>query len=202
MLDGLNRLAGRTPTSLLYIGGAIPALALGFGAVQNTLGPDPVKALEHGFGLWALRFLMASLCITPLMRLGVRFMKFRRGLGLLGFAYAMLHFLTWVSLDMGLRWAQIAEDLVKRPYIVVGLVGFVLLLPLAATSWNQAIRRMGAKAWNRLHRLAYPAILAGAVHFGMVSKVWTVESLIYLGLTVGLLSLRLLPRGKTLPKTA
>jgi sulfoxide reductase heme-binding subunit YedZ len=202
MLDGLNRLAGRTPTSLLYIGGAIPALALGFGAVQNTLGPDPVKALEHSFGLWALRFLLASLCVTPLMRLGLRVIKFRRGLGLLGFAYATLHFLTWLALDMGLRWGQIADDLVKRPYIVVGQVGFVLLLPLAATSWNQAIRRMGAKAWNRLHRLAYPAILAGAVHFAMVSKVWTAESLTYLSLTIGLLSLRLLPRRKTLPKIA
>jgi methionine sulfoxide reductase heme-binding subunit len=194
MRDRVNSAAKKVPTSLLYIGATIPAGLLVFGAVQNTLGPDPVKALEHGFGLWALRFLLASLCISPLMRLGVRLLKFRRGLGLMGFAYAVLHFATWIALDMGLRWGQIVEDLWKRPYIVVGLLGLVLLIPLAATSWNGAIRRMGAKAWNRLHWLAYPAILAGSVHFVMVGKLWTTESLIYLGLTGALLALRM-PQG-------
>lgn len=202
MRDRINRTAKRLPTALLYIGGAIPALWLLAGAVQNSLGPDPVKALEHGFGLWALRFLLASLCITPLMRRGIRLLKFRRALGLLGFAYVTLHFATWIALDMGLRWDEIAKDLTKRPYIVVGFAGLLMLIPLAATSWNGAIRRLGAAAWNRLHRLAYPAILAGAVHFVMVGKVWTGESLIYLGLTLLLLLLRMPQSSKRQPKLA
>lgn len=202
MRDQVNAFAKRVPTAVFYIGGTIPALLLLFGAVQNTLGPDPVKALEHGFGLWALRFLMASLCITPLMRLGIRLLKFRRAIGLVGFSYATLHFVTWIVLDLGLRWGQIIEDLWKRPYILIGFAAFVLLVPLAATSWNGAIRRLGARNWNRLHRLAYPAILAGAVHFVMVGKLWTMESLVYLGLTGLLLALRLPPLGKRQPKAA
>lgn len=200
MRDRINATAKRVPTALLYIGGAIPALWLMLSAVQNTLGPDPVKALEHGLGLWSLRFLLASLCITPLMRAGIRLLKFRRALGLLGFGYAALHFLTWITLDLALRWGQIGEDLVKRPYIVVGLLGFLLLVPLAVTSRNQAIHKMGAAAWNRLHRLAYPAILAGALHFVMVAKVWTTDSLIYFCLTLALLILRLPQSRKTQPK--
>lgn len=191
MRNVINQTARKLPTALLYIGGAIPGAWLMLGAVQNTLGPDPVKALEHGFGLWALRFLLASLCITPLMRGGIRLLKFRRGLGLLGFTYAALHFSIWLALDMGLRWSEIATDLTKRPYIIVGLASLLLLLPLAATSWNGAIRRMGAAAWNRLHRLAYPAILAGAVHFLMIGKVWMVESVVYFGLAILLLALRM-----------
>lgn len=201
MRDRINATARRVPTTLLYIGGAIPAAWLLLGATQDSLGPDPVKALEQGLGIWALRFLLASLCITPLMRAGIRLLKFRRALGLLGFAYAALHFATWIALDMGLRWGQIAGDLTKRPYIIVGALGLLLLLPLAATSWNGAIRRLGAAAWNRLHRLAYPAILAGAVHFVMIGKVWTGESLVYLGLAVVLLVLRV-PQSRRIPARA
>jgi sulfoxide reductase heme-binding subunit YedZ len=191
MRNAINQTARKLPTALLYIGGAIPGAWLMLGAVQNTLGPDPVKVLEHGLGLWSLRFLLASLCITPLMRLGIRLLKFRRGLGLLGFAYAALHFATWLALDMGLRWTEVATDLTKRPYIMVGFASLLLMIPLAATSWNGAIRRMGAQAWNRLHRMAYPAILAGAVHFVMIGKVWTGESAVYLGLTLLFLALRM-----------
>lgn len=191
MRDWLNAQGKRTPTTLVYIAGAIPALWLVIAAAQNTLGPDPVKALEDGFGLWGLRFLLASLCITPLLHLGVRLTKFRRGLGLLAFGYVTLHFATWIALDMGLRWDQIAQDLWKRPYIAIGFLTFLLLLPLAATSWNGAIRRMGAAAWKRLHRLAYAAILGGSAHFVMVQKVWSAGSLVYLALSVVLLVLRL-----------
>ncbi|NEY91691.1 protein-methionine-sulfoxide reductase heme-binding subunit MsrQ [Tabrizicola oligotrophica] len=201
MRDRINATARRVPTAFLYIGGAILALWLLFAAVQDSLGPDPVKALEQGLGIWALRFLLASLCITPLMRAGIRLLKFRRALGLLGFAYAALHFATWIALDMGLRWGQIAGDLTKRPYIIVGALGLLLLLPLAATSWNGAIRRLGAAAWNRLHRLAYPAILAGAVHFVMIGKVWTGESLVYLGIAMVLLVLRV-PQSRRIPARA
>ena len=90
---------------------------------------------------------------------------------------------------------EMLADLTKRPFVILGMIGFLAMIPLAATSWNGAIRRMGAAAWNRLHRLTYVAILAGAVHLALLSKVWTTEVLVYLGLALGLLVLRLIPRG-------
>lgn len=201
MHDWLNATARRVPTAVLYMAGALPAMWLAAGALRDSLGADPVKALEHGFGLWSLRFLLASLCVTPLLRFRLRLMKFRRALGLLGFGYAVLHVATWLVLDMGLRWGQVANDLTRRPYIIVGAMAVILLIPLAATSWNGAIRRLGTAAWIRLHRLAYPAILAGAIHFVMIGKVWTGESLVYLAITLGLLILRL-PQGSRIRRKA
>lgn len=201
-MDRINRLARRVPVWAVWLAGTLPAVLLFVAAVGNRLGVDPVKALELELGLWALRFLLASLAVTPLMRLGLRLVKFRRALGLLGFCYVLAHFAVWIALDMGLRWGQIAEDLWKRPYILVGFVAFVLLVPLALTSTDGALRRMGAAAWRRLHRLAYPAILLGAVHFVMIGKVWTAESLIYLTITAGLLAVRLLPRAGRRLQTA
>lgn len=201
-MDRINRLARRLPVWAVWLAGALPAALLIAAAAGNRLGVDPVKALEHELGLWALRFLLASLAVTPLMRLGLRLMKFRRALGLLGFVYVLAHFAVWIALDMGLRWGQIAEDLWKRPYILVGFAGLLMLIPLAVTSSDGALRRMGAAAWRRLHRLAYPAITLGAVHFVMIGKVWTAESLIYLAITGGLLAVRLLPRpGRRLQTT-
>lgn len=201
-MDRINRLARRLPVWAVWLAGSVPAALLVVAAAGNRLGVDPVKALEHELGLWALRFLLASLAVTPLMRLGLRLMKFRRALGLLGFVYVLAHFAVWIALDMGLRWGQIAEDLWKRPYILVGFAGLLMLIPLAVTSSDGALRRMGAAAWRRLHRLAYPAIVLGAVHFVMIGKVWTAESLIYLAITGGLLAVRLLPRpGRRLQTT-
>lgn len=193
MLDRLNGLARRLPTWPVYLAGAIPFALLLWGAVMNRLGADPVKTLELELGIWGLRFLIASLAITPLAQFGLRLVKFRRALGLLGFFYILLHFVVWIALDLALRWNLIGAELVKRPFIVVGFAALVLLVPLALTSWNGAIRRMGAAAWKRLHRLAYAAILAGGVHFVMIGKVYTVESLVHLAIILGLLALRLLP---------
>lgn len=193
MLSGLNGAARRLPTWPVYLAGALPFALLLWGAVMNRLGADPVKTLELELGIWGLRFLIASLAITPLAQFGLRLVKFRRALGLLGFFYVALHFLTWMTLDLALRWSLIGAELVKRPFIVVGFAALVLLVPLALTSWNGAIRRMGAAAWKRLHRLAYAAILAGGVHFVMIGKVYTVESLVHLAIILGLLALRLLP---------
>lgn len=192
-LDRLNGLLRRLPTWPVWLLGAVPLGVLVARTLAGDLGPDPVKALEHELGLWGLRFLIASLAVTPLVWAGLRLLKFRRALGVTGFAYVALHFLVWLALDMGLRWPQIAGDLVKRPYILVGFTALVLLVPLALTSTNAAIRRLGPLRWRRLHRLAWPAILLGALHFVMIGKVWTGDSLAYLALTLGLLALRLLP---------
>lgn len=201
-MDRVNRALRRLPVWAVYLMGAVPAVLLLTGALTGGLGVDPVKGLEKELGEWGLRFLIASLAVTPLMRAGLRLIRFRRALGLLGFFYVLAHFAVWIALDMGLRWGQIAEDLWKRPYILVGFAGLLMLIPLAVTSSDGALRRMGAAAWRRLHRLAYPAIALGAVHFVMIGKVWTAESLIYLGITGGLLAVRLLPRpGRRLQTT-
>lgn len=191
VLDSFNGAARRVPTWVIYIVGAIPFAMLVYNSLYGGLGPDPVKGLEKELGEWGLRFLVASLAITPLMRTGLRLLKFRRAVGLVGFYYICLHFLVWITLDLALRWGQIGSELYKRPFIVVGFAAFLMLLPLALTSWNGAIRRLGAVVWKRLHRLAYPAILAGALHYVMIGKVWSFDALFYLALTLVLLATRL-----------
>jgi methionine sulfoxide reductase heme-binding subunit len=193
-MDRLNSLARRVPTWVVYLGGLVPLGFLVWAAVGGGLGADPVKAIERQLGELGLQFLLASLAITPLRRLGLNLIRFRRALGLVAFFYVTLHLLAWVWLDMDLRWAEMAADLVKRPYVILGMVGFAAMLPLALTSTNAAIRRMGPASWNRLHRLAYVAVLAGALHFMLIEKVWTTELLVYLGVTLVLLGVRLLPR--------
>lgn len=192
-MDRINGFARRVPTWVVYGLGLVPLGFLVWGAVFGGLGPDPVKAIERTLGLRGFQFLLASLAITPLRRVGLNLIKFRRALGLLAFAYVSLHLTAWVWLDLGLRWNEMLADLWKRPYVIVGMIGFVALVPLAATSSNRAIRAMGPLAWRRLHRLAYVAILAGAVHLALLSKVWTTEVLIYTGLAALLLAVRLVP---------
>lgn len=193
-MDRVNALARRVPTWVVYLLGLVPLGFLVWGAVFGGLGPDPVKAIERGLGLRGLQFLLASLAITPLRRVGLNLLRFRRALGLMAFLYVALHLIAWIWLDMGLRFDEMLADLTKRPYIIIGMVGFLVMLPLAATSWNGAIRRMGAAAWNRLHKLAYVAILAGVLHLSLLVKVWTVTSLLYVALALGLLAVRLVPK--------
>ena len=190
-MDRVNRLARRLPTWVFYLGGAIPALWLIWLVVSGGLGPDPVKTMERSLGEWALRFLLASLAITPLRRAGLNLLKFRRALGLLAFFYATLHFTIWLWPDMGLRWSQIVADLTKRPYLLLGFGALLVMLPLALTSSNAAIRWLGPKSWTRLHRLAYPALAMSALHLVILAKVCTVEVLIYAGLAMLLLAVRL-----------
>lgn len=202
MLSQFNGYARQLPTWVVYLGGVLPFGLLVYGAAFGGLGADPVKTLELDLGVWGLRFLIASLAVSPLMTHGVRLLKFRRALGLLGFFYVALHFATWVVLDLGLRWEQIGSELVKRPFIIVGFAAFLLLVPLALTSWNGAIRRLGSPLWKKLHKLAYPAILAGGVHYVMIGKVYRMETLIYLALILALLALRLRPYQHPQRKTA
>ena len=192
-MQHLNTLVRRLPTWAVYSAGAIPALWLIWLVVSGGIGPDPVKTLERSLGEWALRFLMASLAISPLRRAGLNLLKFRRALGLLAFAYASLHFTAWLWPDMGLRWAQIVADLTKRPYLLLGFGALLAMLPLALTSSNAAIRRLGPKVWSRLHKLAYPALALGTLHLVILARVWTIEVLIYAVLAILLLAFRLRP---------
>ncbi|MEM8851724.1 MAG: protein-methionine-sulfoxide reductase heme-binding subunit MsrQ [Pseudomonadota bacterium] len=180
--------ARRVPTWIVYVLGLLPGIWAIFQAFSMV---DPVEKLTHSMGLIALQFLLTSLCVTPLLRFArINLIKFRKALGLLAFGYLTVHFLVWLLLDLQLMWGQIGTDIVKRPYLTLGFAGFVLLIPLAATSFQRAMKWMGPLAWARLHRLVYLTALLGGVHFIMQEKVWTTESMVYLALAVLLVGLR------------
>lgn len=180
-MDRANQLLRRVPVNVVYLAGVLPFVWIVWLTFTNGLGPDPVKAIELRLGELGLQFLVAGLVISPLRWAGLNLIRFRRSIGLLAFFYVAMHLLAWVVLDMGLRWEEMAADLVKRWYIIIGMVGFAAMVPLAITSNNGAIRRLGAAAWARLHRLTYVAALAGALHYVVLVKAWPVEPLLYLG---------------------
>jgi methionine sulfoxide reductase heme-binding subunit len=181
----------KVPAWPLYILGLLPPVWLFYQAVIGALGVDPVKTMEHQMGEWGLQLLIVSLMITPIRKhVGLNLVKYRRAIGLLAFFYILGHLMVWLGLDIQFRWGEIWKDILKRPAITIGMVGFVVMVPLALTSWNGVIRRMGAAAWQRLHKLAYLAVLAGGIHYVMVVKTWQTEPLLYLTVILALLMLR------------
>ncbi|KUF10430.1 protein-methionine-sulfoxide reductase heme-binding subunit MsrQ [Pseudoponticoccus marisrubri] len=190
LTDRLNGAARRVPTWILYLLLFLPAPYYVWQGMTGALGVEPVRTLEHLLGEMALQLLIAGLCITPLRRhLGVNLLRFRRAIGLMAFFYVTLHLLVWLVLDVQIA-AQIWADILKRPYITIGMAGFGLLIPLALTSNNWAVRRLGPR-WRQLHKLTYGAVLLGGVHYLMLSKGFQLEPLLYLAAILGLLSLRL-----------
>lgn len=182
----------RLPTGVVWALGALPLALLVRDVFAGGLGVDPVRDIEHRLGRTAVYFLIASLCVTPLLRLGrVNLMKFRRPLGLLSASYAGLHLLAWVVLDMGLRWEQTLRDIARRPYLTIGMVVLVILAVLAATSSNAAIRRLGARRWGVIHRLVYLAAPLALFHWLLAHKIWPAKPLLILGAVAILLGLRL-----------
>jgi sulfoxide reductase heme-binding subunit YedZ len=169
-----------------------PLALLAHGAFTDTLGADPVAALTHGTGDWALRLLLLSLAMTPLRRLlGQPWpIRFRRLVGLYAFFYACLHLSIYLVLDLGGYWTQIFEDIAKRPYITVGFGAWLLLLPLALTSTRGWIRRLGRR-WGQLHRLVYVAGGLAVLHFLWLVKSDLREPLVYAAVLALLLGLRL-----------
>jgi methionine sulfoxide reductase heme-binding subunit len=160
----------------------IPALLLAWRALNGDLSANPIEFITHWTGDWTIRFLCITLAITPLRKLLrlPELIRFRRMLGLFGFFYASLHFLTWFVLDKFFEWNEILRDVVKRPFITAGFTAFVLLIPLAVTSTTGWIRRLGGKRWQMLHRLIYVSACAGVVHY-----YWLVKSDIRLPLLYG-----------------
>ncbi|ATG41081.1 protein-methionine-sulfoxide reductase heme-binding subunit MsrQ [Phaeobacter piscinae] len=189
-MQRINTLLRAVPVWLVYVAGVLLAAVLFYQGLTGALGAEPIKALEHEYGELALQLLVATLAITPLRRLlGVNLMRFRRAIGLLCFFYVSCHLLVWLLLDVQLL-GQVLADILKRPYITIGMAGFVLMLPLALTSNGISVRRLGAR-WRLLHRLTYPAAVLGALHYVMLAKGFQLEPLIYMGLILLLLALRL-----------
>lgn len=187
-----SKIIAYVPRWSVYVLGFFPAVQLFYAGLTNQLGPDPVRTLENALGEWALWFLIAGLAVTPLQRFaGVRLIKYRRALGLIAFAYVALHFAVYIFLDRQLDWWAIWIDILKRPYITIGLASFLLLLPLAFTSNDWSIRRLGAAAWKRLHLLTYIAAPLGALHYILLAKVWHLEPFIYLSIILLLVVARL-----------
>lgn len=186
----VNRALRRVPAWPIYIVAPIyPALLLYWG-LTGQLGVDPTKVMEHRMGEVGLQVLIAVLAVTPLRKLtGISLIKYRRALGLVAFFYIALHLLVWLVLDVQL-WHLIWADIVKRPYITIGMLGFVLMIPLALTSNNWSIRKLG-RNWRRLHKLTYAVVLLGGVHYLMVVKGWPPEPIIYMAAILALLALRL-----------
>lgn len=189
-----NAVLRRVPAWLLYIVGVGWAVWLFWLAANGGLGVEPIEALEHRYGKLALQLIVIGLAITPLRRgIGLNLMPFRRALGLLAFFYVTAHLMVWAVLDvqsLAASWA----DIVKRPYVTIGMAGFLLLLPLAATSNDLALRRLGAIRWRRLHRLVYPAAILGAVHYIWLAKGLQLEPLAYFIIISALLALRIRTR--------
>ncbi|TPF76416.1 protein-methionine-sulfoxide reductase heme-binding subunit MsrQ [Brucella gallinifaecis] len=175
----------------LYVLGFIPAFWTFYLAATDQLGADPVKSFEHILGLWGLRFLILTLCVTPMRDItGISLLRYRRALGLLAFYYVLMHFAAYMVLDQEMNIPAVIADIVKRPFITIGMISFAVLLPLALTSNKWSIRKLG-KGWIKLHKLVYLAIAGGAVHFLMSVKSWPAEPVIYAAIVAMLLIWRI-----------
>ncbi len=185
----------------LFILALLPLAFLVYRGLTNDLGANPIETINRYTGDWVLRFLLITLAVTPLRRLtgwnGL--LRYRRMLGLFAFFYACVHFLSWVWLDQYFVLADIVQDVAKRPYITVGFASFLMLIPLALTSTNAMIRRLGAKRWQQLHRLVYLIGIGGVVHFLWLVKSDIREPLVYGAVLALLLGFRLWDRRRRTP---
>lgn len=178
--------------AVLFAACLLPLGFLVYGMVTDSLGANPIEALTRGLGDWTLRFLLLTLLVTPLRRLTGRpwLIQLRRMLGLYAFFYAVLHMTSYVWLDQFFDWGEIAKDVVKRPFITAGFTAFLLLIPLAATSTNAMVRRLGGKRWRSLHRAVYAIGILGVLHYWWLVKKDITQPAIYAVLLAVLLGMR------------
>lgn len=175
---------------LLYVVGLAPAVWQFYLGATGNLGADPVKTFELFLGLWAVRFLILTLAVSPARELfGVNLMRYRRALGLLCFYYALMHFTAYLVLDQRLMLSAVLTDIARRPFTMLGMAALALLVPLALTSNTFSLKRLG-RNWQRLHKAVYLAAVLGAFHFALATKVLSAEQYLYFGLIALLLSYR------------
>lgn len=182
----------RALKSIVFVLSLLPLAYYGWGAWHDTLGANPIEAVTRGLGTWTLNFLLVTLAITPLRKLTGwhAALRLRRMLGLFVFFYAVLHLTSYLWFDQFFAWGEIARDILKRPFITVGMAAFVLLVPLAATSNNYAIRRLGGRRWQALHRSVYAIGILAVLHYSWLVKADQSQPLLYGGILVALLGLR------------
>ena len=197
MIDRLNTLLRKIPAWTIYIVGAAWAAWLFYLGVTGGLGVEPINALEREYGEIGLKLMVIGLAVTPLRKYaGINLLKFRRAIGVTTFFFILAHFSVWALLDVG-SFARVWEEILKRPYVTVGMASFLMLIPLAVTSNNLSLRKMGAATWRQLHKLTYPAAVLGAVHYLWLVKGFQLEPIIYLIIIGGLLALRVQRNRKT-----
>jgi len=193
-----------TPRQIQWIKAAVftvclvPVARLGWLAAHHGLGANPIEYITRSTGWWTLTFLLITLTVTPLRRLTNLnwLLRLRRMLGLFAFFYVCLHFSIYIWLDQFFDLTSIGKDIVKRPFITVGFGAFVLLIPLAATSTNAMVKRLGARRWQLLHRLIYLIAICGVIHFWWLVKKNINEPLTFAALLAILLLIRLAFRGR------
>ncbi len=198
--ERINAILRPIPTWVIYLLGSLPGIYIvggiiltfqGWDVFGSRLGIDPTKTIEHWLGELAIRFFIATMAISILRdRFRLKLIKWRRPLGLLTFIYVCLHFGVWLTLDLQFFWGEIWKDISKRPYITIGMVALLIMIPMALTSNNASIKALGPVRWQRIHKLAYPAFLLGGIHYVMMQKTWEVEPLIYLAVILVLLGFR------------
>jgi len=196
---GLNlRKSYRAQWWLVFVALSLPLWWLAYLAFSGGLGANPIEAINRFFGDWALRTLLIALAATPAKIVfgWVWPVRMRRMIGLWAFAYVALHLSNYIVIDQFFDFSEIWKDIVKRKFITVGMIAFVILSMLAATSWNGAIKRMGAKAWKRLHKLVYMAGALGCLHYIWMVKADTFDPLVHLGILALLLGVRAVHLGR------
>jgi len=179
---------------LVFVASLFPVVLLIWNGLHGSLSANPISDITNETCIWTLRFVVITLSLTPLRRI-TRWhwlIKFRRMTGLFAFFYGTLHLTTYVWLDQFFDWQSIVHDISKRPFITVGLASFVLMIPLAATSTQKMIRRLGGGTWNVLHRLIYLTAAGGVIHYLWLVKVVTYRQLTYGGIVAVLLLFRIL----------
>jgi sulfoxide reductase heme-binding subunit YedZ len=176
---------------IVFVACLLPVLRLAWKAYHSALGANPIQVITWSTGTWTLVFLMLTLSVTPLRKLTRQYwlIQYRRMLGLFAFFYGFLHFLTYIWLDQFFDWQSVTKDVLKRPFITVGFTAFLLMVPLAATSFQPAIRWLG-KRWQPLHRLIYAVAIAGVIHYIWLVKKDLRKPLIYASILAVLLLYR------------
>lgn len=191
MVDPINAALRRVPAWVIYVTGACWAAWLFYQGLTGAMGREPINALERAYGEVALKLLILGLAITPLRKwFNLNLLKFRRSIGVTAFFFVLAHLLVFVILDvqsLERAWTEI----VKRHYVTVGMLGFVVMLPLAITSNNLSVRRLGAAAWRRLHKLTYVAAILGGVHYIWLAKGLHFESILYMAVILAFLATRM-----------
>lgn len=189
--QSINSALRRIPAWPIYIIAAAWTGWMFYLAATGQMGPEPINALEREYGELALKLLILGLLVTPLRRwTGVNLLKFRRAIGVSAFFLVLAHFLVWAVLDVQ-SFGRVWEEIVKRKYVTVGMVAFVLMIPLAATSNNLSIRKIGPLVWRKLHKLTYPIAILAGIHYLWLVKGFQIEPIIYMAIILGLLATRI-----------